>query len=423
MKIVTRILPSGAVLHLAGRLDAAWAGPLQAAAGELVRDGRHRLRLDAAELEYLSSAGLRVLLRIRRELDAVNGSLAIVNPSAFVRDTLRMSGLESLLAADDEFAEPTSVTSAVAVGVAAPGSPEAGAQAIAGMDIETHELDATGRVTLQIHAGWTPWQGMGPAAYREVALPEPRFGLGVGAPAANAAEAAGRLGDFVAAAGCVVWLPGDGAETPDFVEQAAQFVPRLQAVQALVGEGTFSHLLRFRPTLPASIAPLEELLEQALQVAGSQAVAAVILAEAEGLVGAALARSPALRQAHEDPGAFPAVRDWIAFCGERVHRRAQTLIVAFAGRAAAVARLPILTPAPGTDLHLHAHGVAWPFRPFPQGRVDLATAVRAVTADSAPLGLLHLLTDDRPLVGLGRTALVRGACWCAPLELTAEVQP
>jgi anti-anti-sigma factor len=413
MNIETEVLASGAVLRLSGRLDAASAGQLQAAAGELVRDGRHRLRLDAAQLEYLSSAGLRVLVRLRRDLDAVHGSLAIVQPSAFVRDTLRMSGLESLLAAaaDTPRAEPP------------PAAPTAAAvDPIAGMAIETHRLDAAGRIALDVHVGWTPWQALGPAAYRDVALARPRFGLGIGAPAPTAADAARRLGDFVAAAGCVAWLPTDGAETPDFLEQAAQFVPRLQTVQALVGTGTFSHLLRFRPRDGAAVAHLDELLAQALTETGAEAVAAVVLAEAEGLVGAALSRSPASLNRGEQPGEFPAIRDWIAFCGERLYRRTQTLVVAFAGRGAAAASLPTLAPWPGTDLHLHAHVMAWPFRPFPQGVVDLETAVAAVTTDSAPLGLLHLLADDRPLVGLGRSAFVRGACWCAPLQPLSEVR-
>jgi hypothetical protein len=293
---------------------------------------------------------------------------------------------------------------------------------IAGMAIETHRLDAAGRIALDVHVGWAPWQALTPAAYRDIALARPRFGLGLGAPAADSSEAARRLGDFVAAAGCVAWLPTDGAETPDFLEQAAQFVPRLQAVQALVGTGSFSHLLRFRPRDAGATVPLDELLAQALSATGAETVAAVVLAEAEGLVGAALARSPEHRNADEQPGEFPAIRDWIAFCGERLYRRTQALVVAFAGRGAAAASMPTLAPWPGTDLYLHAHAMAWPFRPFPQGVVDLDTAVAAVTTDSAPLGLLHLLADDRPLVGLGRSALVRGACWCAPLLPLAEVR-
>ena len=199
-------------------------------------------------------------------------------------------------------------------------------------------------------------------------------------------------------------------------------MPRLQTIQALVGEGVFSHLLRFQPATPGTGAPLSALLEQAMAATASDAVAAVLLAETEGLVGASLARSPGLIREGDRPGEFPAIRDWLAFCGERLHRRTQSLVVAFACRERVVGSLPALASTPArAGLHLHAHAVAWPFRPFPQGVVDVEAAVRAVTDESAPLGLLHLLIDDRPAIGLGESAFLRGACWCAPLRRGMEV--
>lgn len=415
MKIDIEIGESHSTLRIAGRLDAAWAGHFHAAAGELLRDGRHRIRIDASDLEYLSSAGLRTLLKIRRELDAVNGSLAIVRASVFVRDTLRMSGLDSLLVGEETLARAP----ATIVEPPVPMTPSA--PVIAGMQVEPHELDPGGSIAVRVHAGWTPWARVGASDLREIAFPRPRIGLGIGASAQGATDALGRLGEFVVAAGCLVWLPGDGAESPDFLEQEEQLVPRLHTVQALVGEGAFSHLLRFRPTTPGAVVNIDDLIVQAMSATGAEAVAAVILAEADGLVGAALARSPGLIGPADRPGEFPEIRNWMAFCGERLHRRSQALVVAFACRESASADLPMLATMPlGAGLRIHAHAVAWPFRPFPQGMVDLDSAVRAVAAENSPLGLLHLLADDRPVVGLGRSAFVRGACWCAPLRRSME---
>lgn len=413
MKIETRIAESFAVLRVSGRLDAAWAGHFQAAAGELLRDGHHRVRVDAEELEYLSSAGLRALLKVRRELEAVQGSLGIVRASSFVRDTLRMSGLELLLMAE----EPTAAAPEAPSPAAAPPAPEP----VAGMHFERHVLAPDGRIGLRVHAGWQPWEPVGPDALAEVALPRERFGLGIGAPGRDAAEARGRLGDFVAAAGCVAWQPGDGAESPDFLEQEEQFVPRLHAVQALVGEGAFSRLLRFRPEAGEAVVALDELLGQAFDAAEADAVGAVILAEIDGLVGAALARSPGLIAAGDRPGEFPEIRNWVAFCGERLYRRSLALVVAFAARGPQAAGLPWMAPLPGRPgLRAHAHAVVLPFRPLPQGVVDFGASVRGAFADSSPLGLLHLIADDRPVLGLGQSAFIRGACWCAPAQISTE---
>lgn len=417
MKIETQVLDSVAILRLTGRLDAAWAGHFHAAAFELVRDGRHTLRIDASGLEYLSSAGLRSLLKIRRELDAVNGSMTILRASPFVRETLRMSGLESLLAGDDE-----PVGAAVATPAPAAAAPPPGP--VAGMGFERHALDPAARAVLRAHAGWTPWNPVKPGDFAGLDFPRERYGLGIGAPGRDAEDARGRLGDFVAAAGCLAWMPGDGAENPDYLEQEERFVPRVHAVQALAAEGPFAHLLRFRPETRDACVTLDDLLGQTLAATGAGAAAAVVLAEIDGLVGATLARSPGRIREGDRPGEFPAIRDWMAFCGERLHRRSQALVVAFAARDPAPPWLPALAASPFTPgLRLHAHAVVLPFRPLPQGVLDAGTTVRTAFADCTPLGLLHLLGDDRPVVGLGQSAFTRGACWCAPLDPPAEVRP
>ncbi len=414
MKIETQISESSVLIRLAGRLDATWAAHVHGAASEFVRDGHHRLRIDASGLEYLSSAGLRTLLRIRRDLDAVNGSLAIVRASPFVRETLRMSGLETLLAPDGEEA---GVPAAAAPREAAPDAREP----VPGMRIERHVLDPGGHADLRVHSAWTPWDPVRAGDLVEMEFPRHRFGLGIGAPGSGPDDARGRLGDFAAAAGCLAWLPGDGAESPDYLEQEDRLVPRLHAAQALAAEGAFSHLLRFQPGARDASISVDDLLDQALESTGAGAVAAVVLAEIDGLVGAALARSPGLIQAGDRPGDFPEIRNWIAFCGERLHRRSLALVVAFAARDAGAASRARLAPSPFRNgLCAHAHAVVLPFRPLPRGVVDFEPSVRAAFAESSPLGVLHLLGDDRPIGGLGQSTFIRGACWCAPLQRPTE---
>jgi len=209
---------------------------------------------------------------------------------------------------------------------------------------------------------------------------------------------------------------------PDYLEQNDRFLPRLHVIQALVGEGKFSHLLRFRPVAKDACVKLSELYEQVLQVTQADAAAMVCLVEVEGLVGAALARSPGEIQASDQPGEFPELREWLSFCGERVHRQAQALVVAFFCRDPGHPLAAHLTPVPARPgLLAHAHAVVLPFRPLPQGVVDLETSVAAVFEDNMPLGLLHLIEDDRPAVGLGESAFIRGACWCAPVHESTKI--
>ena len=41
----------------------------------------------------------------------------------------------------------------------------------------------------------------------------------------------------------------------------------------------------------------------------------------------------------------------------------------------------------------------------------LADTVRTLFDDTGVQGVLHLLTDSRPVVGVGQSEFTRGACW------------
>ena len=82
------------VYRLSGRVDsgnaAAWEAELQAVAAENTAEG---LVLDAEELDYISSAGLRVLLRLRKAMP----SLRVIHVQPAVYETLEVTGFTELL--------------------------------------------------------------------------------------------------------------------------------------------------------------------------------------------------------------------------------------------------------------------------------------------------------------------------------------
>jgi anti-sigma B factor antagonist len=52
-------------------------------------------------LEYISSAGLGVLLRTQKRLLQSGGGLRLVNPSRHIRDIFRYSGFDRIFQIDD----------------------------------------------------------------------------------------------------------------------------------------------------------------------------------------------------------------------------------------------------------------------------------------------------------------------------------
>lgn len=89
----------GAVLILTpeGRLDAQSATEFQTKILERIDGGDTRLLIDLENLEYISSAGLRVILVAAKKLKGLDGKLAVCSLAAGVRDVFRVSGFDSIV--------------------------------------------------------------------------------------------------------------------------------------------------------------------------------------------------------------------------------------------------------------------------------------------------------------------------------------
>ena len=89
------------ILHLAGRLDSSSSPELERQVTEQVDAGAHRLVFDLSTLDYISSAGLRVILLAGKKLRGVKGKLVLVGLRDMVREVFDMSGFMTLFAVED----------------------------------------------------------------------------------------------------------------------------------------------------------------------------------------------------------------------------------------------------------------------------------------------------------------------------------
>lgn len=83
-------------VKLEGRLDSITAPELDKAVTPRL-EGITHLTLDMTELLYLSSAGLRVILSLKKKLDAAKGSMLLLNPNGLIMDVLETTGFVDLL--------------------------------------------------------------------------------------------------------------------------------------------------------------------------------------------------------------------------------------------------------------------------------------------------------------------------------------
>jgi anti-anti-sigma factor len=85
------------VISVSGRLDAETATDLQTAVLSRVDSGEASIVLDLEGLEYVSSAGLRVVLMAAKRLQQAGGSLVVCSLQDTVLEVFRVSGMDSII--------------------------------------------------------------------------------------------------------------------------------------------------------------------------------------------------------------------------------------------------------------------------------------------------------------------------------------
>lgn len=79
-------------ITVSGRLDAAQSAKAQEFLDRVVGE----CVMDMAQLEYISSAGLGVLLKTHKRLMAATSGLKLVNVNSHINDIFRYSGFDKL---------------------------------------------------------------------------------------------------------------------------------------------------------------------------------------------------------------------------------------------------------------------------------------------------------------------------------------
>ncbi len=85
------------IVHLDGRLDAISTPTLDQKLTELIRQKKNKIMLDFSHVNYLSSAGMRLLLSITKQLKNQQGKLSSYAMSEDVLEIIRMAGFERIL--------------------------------------------------------------------------------------------------------------------------------------------------------------------------------------------------------------------------------------------------------------------------------------------------------------------------------------
>jgi anti-anti-sigma factor len=394
------------VITASGRLDSSWSDYVSETFLSYIREGEHNIVVEATGLSFLSSAGIRSLVRIYKEITSVRGSFMLKGASEFVAHTLETTGFGDWLSNDfPPDLVPLSLQKPLdkhALG-------------------EIYELNASASFDLTINNGWQAWQKFDSGMQRQQKFNSNSFALGIGSSTLNVQEAKSHFGEFLVAGGNLAFLLPEEKGHPDYMLPEKDFIPEMITIQSLTCTGEISHLFRFTPDENGAPAGISELASRALDVIRSEVAGLIIIAETAGLTGVNLIRSPGLID-QITTMEYPDIKKWLSFCGEKVYAGELAVIFGVVATQAGARDMALLKPLMSNpELHAHFHAAVFPFQPVQNGIIDIKQQTERIFNGAPPRGLLHLIDDNRPTMGLGESTLVRGACWCSPVKNMEEL--
>lgn len=85
------------ILAVIGRLDASTSGSFEDKILGLIASGDTRFVIDCRQLDYISSAGLRVILVAAKRLSPANGAIALAALKEHIQQVFEIAGFSSVL--------------------------------------------------------------------------------------------------------------------------------------------------------------------------------------------------------------------------------------------------------------------------------------------------------------------------------------
>lgn len=101
MDIQTKKEKNATVVTITGRLDAVTAPEYEKKINELIAVAEASFVVDFDQLEYISSAGLRVLLATAKRLKSKGGQMRFANVKGAAKEVFDISGFGSIFQMDD----------------------------------------------------------------------------------------------------------------------------------------------------------------------------------------------------------------------------------------------------------------------------------------------------------------------------------
>lgn len=389
-------------IFLEGRLDASWAGHLDDYLNGLVREGSHHIILNMAGVQYLSSAGIRILISQYKKIKKIGGQFILEALSDSVSEVLTMVGMITMLT---KGTQETGVTEKVKSKFMEINQYRFHHESLSN---ESMTLRLTGNPGLSLTSAFTEGDS------HTIKFSAKHYGLGIGAIGEDFADCKSRYGEFLALGEALVYKPADGSKVPDYTVKTGRLEPEINALCSLQAEGVFCHRINFEPMEISPSIPLETLTSGFAQVTGLKSFVFLLIAESGGLVGVSLNAPPVGGKQLFD---FPGIRENIHYTTEPAYSRMLTVSLGFYVVDPEEPLKSFLRPVkPGSSAFIHTHAAVFPFQALPKKETSAGKLILHLFESSIAEDVLHLISDSREFNGLGDSIFKQGVAWIGKLS-------
>ena len=105
MEIVEKKQDDIQVFRIKGRLDSRTSPEFEEKIAESFKNGANKMLFDFSDLEYISSAGLRVILKAAKDMKRVNGAVVLCSMQDYVKEVFEIAGFDTFLPIEPTFEE------------------------------------------------------------------------------------------------------------------------------------------------------------------------------------------------------------------------------------------------------------------------------------------------------------------------------
>jgi anti-anti-sigma factor len=399
----------GVVLaRLQGRLDAYGAEEVGKYLPTASPPEGGALVLDLSGVEYLSSAGLRVILATYKQLTRTGGTLALAGLQPYCRSVLDITGFAQTFPLFETAGEAVSFCEQACFRpepqeeslqldcgwlTIKPGSPAAGA------------IEVLGDVRDVLHARITP------AHLCSKRFSETEYSIGLGGLGDRLEDYFPLMGEMITVGGTMVWLPTDGHDTPDFLipkKDTGQVT--LRTAFNVVIAGGFNELMQFE-SAAAEGTPIDVLYRALFTLSRQRradfrgVIGLAMRAQMDAVWGAGIKRSPIQDYApanHELITHPSNVHQWFDLDVAPRHGGATGLICGVGADLTAdlstygqeeLNSVFYLNPGQAQNAReqLHNHGVLFGPLPLPERATSLEAEIKRVVDEGDFMDMRHLL--------------------------------